>query len=72
MLPLVEDSQTPRAVTDLEGDILAGDAAARNGDSARIRVGDDVLGYAWGDRAQDIARAFSALAKRLTSSSSSA
>ncbi|NNU80136.1 GAF domain-containing protein [Halovulum dunhuangense] len=62
VLPLLEQAFPPRAVTDLEGEILAGRAEARDGQSARIQVGDEVIGYAWGDRAGDIARAFGALA----------
>lgn len=42
--------------------MLAGDDAALGGQSARIVNGDETLGFAWGDRAEDVARTFSALA----------
>ncbi|MSU89178.1 GAF domain-containing protein [Rhodobacteraceae bacterium 2CG4] len=62
VLPLLEDPRRPRAVTDNAGQVLAGDPAAKSGPSTRISLGDDTLGFAWGDGSDDIARTFGALA----------
>lgn len=62
ILPLLESARLPRAVTDLEGTVLAGDPEACKTASVAIQVDGDLLGHAWGDRAEDLARAFSALA----------
>lgn len=62
VLPLFDAAQSPRALTDTAGDVLAGDAAAKSGPSTPIILSDQTLGFAFGDRCEDLARAFSALA----------
>lgn len=62
VLPLFELKDAPRALTDGDGTILAGEQAAKSGPSTPIVLSEELLGYAWGDRSEDIARAFGALA----------
>lgn len=62
VLPLFDTGVSPRALTDNDGVVLAGDAAAKSGPSTPIVLSDQTLGFAFGDRSEDIARAFSALA----------
>ncbi len=62
VLPLFENPSAPRALTDNDGTILAGDASAKSGTSTAVVLSGETLGFAWGDRSEDIARAFGALA----------
>lgn len=62
ILPLLRDGPGPRAVTDNAGEVLAGDAEAMSNGSTRIALGGETLGFAWGDRSEDVARVFGALA----------
>jgi len=62
VLPLFDTGASPRALTDNDGVVLAGDAAAKSGPSTPIVLSDQTLGFAFGDRSGDLARAFSALA----------
>lgn len=62
VLPFFEDAPAHRALTDSDGTLLAGDAAAKSAGSTPITVDGETLGHVWGDRSEDIARTFGALA----------
>lgn len=62
VLPLFQNADAPRALTDNNGVVLTGDETVKSGPSTPIVLSDVTLGYAWGDRSEDIARAFGALA----------
>lgn len=62
VLPLFDVAGAPRALTDNDGVVLAGDEQAKSGASTPIMLSGETLGFAWGDRSDDMARVFGALA----------